>query len=181
MVGDVGIEPTTSSVWRKRSPTELIARDKLLEPVGRVELPTSWLRISCSASELHRQMVSRAGFEPATRWLRVSCSTNWANGPLLFAPERIRTSDPRLRRPMLYPLSYRRIFSSESGVMSSEIKYSLNSQFLTQNAEFCFANFGWGEWGDLNPQHLEPQSSALTNWATLTVPLQKVKDFLEPA
>ena len=36
MVGDAGLEPATSSVWRKRSAAELIAQPmmNLLKPVG---------------------------------------------------------------------------------------------------------------------------------------------------
>jgi hypothetical protein len=50
-------------------------------------------------------MVGLAGFEPAASRSRTERSTKLSYNPLR-APERIRTSDTRIRNPVLYPLSY---------------------------------------------------------------------------
>ena len=56
-------------------------------------------------------------------------------------PGRIRTCDPRFRRPMLYPLSYGRM-GQQRGI----------------------SGCGWGERRDSNPRSPGPQPGALTTW-----------------
>ena len=50
------------------------------------------------------------GLEPTTTGITIRDSTNWATPTTNFGPpDRIRTCDPRLRRPMLYPTELRAV------------------------------------------------------------------------
>jgi hypothetical protein len=66
------------------------------------------------------------------------------------APRGIRTHDPRFRRPMLCPLSYRRPDSN-----SIIAQYNGDEQ-LPPETDW------WGEWRDSNPRSPGPQPGALT-------------------
>ena len=64
------------------------------------------------------------------------------------APGRIRTCDPRLRRPLLYPTELR-----AHAVFSKPKKMVISPK--------------WSEWRDSNPRHPAPKAGALPGCATL--------------
>lgn len=96
------------------------------ERTMRVELTTNCLEGSCSTIELHphfRPPQSDGLYRPRALALRGRCVNKRSRCVILghsrhfpmlwvYAPGRNRTFDPRLRKPMLYPLSYKRLNSS---------------------------------------------------------------------
>src|SRR5215213_5579217 len=96
MVGDTGIEPVTSSVSRKRSPTELIARGG-----GGNRTRVQGFAGPC---------LNHSATPPEDR----QTGSDWRPGEdpyFLRADDGIRTRDPHLGKVMRYQLRYVRVCS----------------------------------------------------------------------
>ena len=97
------------------------------------------------------------GIEPATTGITIRGSTNWATSTIKQeqhwaaskdgAPGRIRTCDPRLRRPLLYPTE-------------------LRAQILKAGK--------WSGMRDSNPRHPAPKAGALPDCANPRLSYQAV-------
>ena len=151
------------------------------------------------------------GIEPATTGITIRGSTNWATSTIMElrdllwfksaflhfklqsgAPGRIRTCDPRLRRPLLYPAELRAHSEPCSrGILSlHSIKIVLMGSFIINKlpyfVRFCLVwkkksllckNLfkaillhstakEWSGMRDLNPRHPAPKAGALPDCAT---------------
>jgi hypothetical protein len=86
---------------------------------GTYELSSSWVRIRCwhaGSRRCHLNIVV------------VALASTRNRPPRDGAPGRIRTCDHRLRRPMLYPLSYGRVFWDQGGWNGApRLKYTARS------------------------------------------------------
>ena len=123
-----GFEPATATLATWGSTTELRPH---MEPLNRLELLTYGLQNRCSTNWAKAaKMVGPLGLEPRTLALWERCSDLielWAYKS--GTPDRIRTYDPRLRRPMLYPTelrardvtykTYTYVYYSKYGIMCS--------------------------------------------------------------
>ena len=98
-------------------------------------------------------------FELTTCWLQISCATIAPQGQV-GAPSGTRTRGTRIKGPLLYHLSQGRIWCwwMDSDHRPPRYQHGALTDWATP------ANWHSGE--DLNPQHLDPWSSALSNWAT---------------
>lgn len=107
--------------------------------------------------------VDPENFEISTPALRVRCSASELQVliHLLRAPSWIRTNDLRIRRPLLYPLSYGGIRCTRNPEVWPDWGHTRNLYSYLRYARCC-AIVSWARW-DLNPQCiivLEPKPSA---------------------
>ena len=111
LVGQVGLEPTTalSTGFTVRGDTNYTVLTHMAWTEG-LEPPTPCFvdRYSIRLSYVH-MVVEPAGIEPATHRFSVYRSTDWATVPN-GVNRGTWTPDPRLKRALLYQLSYIRIF-----------------------------------------------------------------------
>ena len=115
LVGDTGIEPVTSSVSRKRSPTELIARGGS----GNRTRVQGFAGPCLSHSAIPPPAAARSGSAKVPAEPRGSRTRDGVRH--LRADDGIRTRDPHLGKVMLYQLSHVRIAPLSRAVCTAGI------------------------------------------------------------